>query len=72
MSTIRISKFNPDTDPDRPKVGDTIKGKTIREVDWMLFKDAKKDDPQEKEGLNVFARAHIERPAVMWIAWVGE
>lgn len=69
--TFVSSKFCPENDPDRPKVGDTVEdGRVIKKVDWMLYSDAldgKEPDPME--GCVALMKEHTTR-AVIWIVWV--
>jgi len=40
MTTFVSSKFDPENDPERPKVGEDIgDGRIVQKVDWMLVSD---------------------------------
>lgn len=71
MLNFVASKFDPETDPDRPKVGDTVEdGRVIKEVGHLLMSQmlagSKANAP---EGYEILCREHPTR-AVVWIICV--
>lgn len=82
MSTFVASKFNADTDPDRPVVGAKFDYKNqtvvIKEVGWVLTSALLKEimdniQPSvimDPKGYDVcLAKDHATRPGVQWIVW---
>jgi len=74
MTTFVASKFNPETDPDRPQLGDALPdGRTIQKVDWRTTRDilaGKAPLEDEMSDCEMLCRGHIDRPAVVWYVWV--
>lgn len=82
MTTFVASKFNAETDPDRPVVGTKIdydgKVLTIVEVGWSLTSALIKElmdnvEPSvimDPKGHAVcLAKDHVTRPGVQWLIW---
>ena len=81
MTTFVATKFNADTDPTRPKIGDIVdrdgKKFEIKKVDWKEGKDVMRmvmsGEEMDKEGYqDVLFNQHPDRPFVCWIVWVNE
>ena len=79
MSTFVANRFNPDTDPNRPKIGATTeyKGITYRieKVDYTTLAEVMK--PTFIEPLHygfdvVLFEPDKDRPAVYWIVWAND
>lgn len=79
MATFVASKFDPETDPDRPEIGSIVevedKKWEVKRVEYALMSDIiksgfKEPDPSPQE--RVFNRSHIDRPAVTWNVFVDE
>lgn len=82
MSTFVVSRFNPETDPDRPVVGTKIdlgdQTVTIVEVGWSptsaviaeQLAGVTESVVMDPKGHTIcLARAHTTRPGVTWLAW---
>jgi len=75
------TKFNPETDPSKPIIGDIVekdgKSFTICKVEYRDSKDIMKiaisGVEPDKEGYDeVLIDQHKERPFVYWLVWVNE
>lgn len=79
MSTFVASKFDGETDPDRPVVGTKFDYNNqvlvIKEVGWVLTSAIFKDDIEpsvlmDPKGHAVcLAKDHVTRPGVQWLVW---
>lgn len=77
MVAFASNKFNPDTDSDRPKLGDTVevidKKWVIQKIDWMSARKLiEGKEPDSGEFDMVFLRPHALRPFVIWVIYVNE
>ena len=85
MATFIDSKFNADTDPSRPKIGEELDVGGVKyrvmEVGWSLTSalvkemlDGLKDSViMNPRGYDYcFCNSHPTRPGVQWIIWVNK
>jgi len=77
MSLVNVPRsFDPETDPDRPKVGDLLDDVyRIEKVSWFtssdLMADMMRGEPVDKQGFDeVLSAPHSTRPFVWWQVFV--
>ena len=79
MTTYVASKFNAESDPSRPKVGEVVEheGKKYKivEVEAVMASDLiksilAKKEPDLRGHHELLYREHPTRPAVQWACWV--
>ncbi len=74
----RASKFNKETDEDRPKIDSIIETGThktykIIKVDAMNLSDViTKSEPELDGAEAIVTKQHSTRPAVIWLIWVTQ
>ena len=73
---VHVSKFEPETDLDRPVIGETITDNDgaeyiVRKVSWLPVAHFFENRPQpDLDGHDkLLLREHASRPAVIWTAW---
>ena len=80
MTQFVADKFNPETDEDRPQIGEKIEMPDgvfeIKKVDFITVSDIiKKGENYEPdaEGFDkVLGKPHKSRPAVIWLVWCNK
>lgn len=75
MSGFIASKFDPENDPDRPKIGEIVEDEdgplVVAEVDWLSLRHVVEggEEPDSRGYDKLLTRAHSTRPAVIWLAF---